>query len=107
MPSYASLSFTPYVYPPAFITYVLQQYLRFPEMTWLLFHYLLAGVGMYLLARSLGARSSVSILAGVTFMIMPNFVAIGAYGHGSQAARSRICRSRFCSHGTSSEDAGA
>ena len=86
MPSYASLSFTPYVYPPAFITYVLQQYLRFPEMTWLLFHYLMAGVGVYLLARSLGARSSVSILAGVTFMIMPNFVAIGAYGHGSQAA---------------------
>jgi hypothetical protein len=86
MPSYASLSFTPYVYPPAFITYVLQEYLHFPEMTWLLFHYLLAGVGMYLLARELGARSSVSILAGVAFMIMPNFVAIGAYGHGSQAA---------------------
>jgi len=86
MPSYASLSFTPYVYPPAFITYALQQYLRFPEMTWLLFHYLLAGVGVYLLARFLGARSSVSILAGVTFMIMPNFVAIGAYGHGSQAS---------------------
>jgi hypothetical protein len=85
MPSYASLSFTPYVYPPAFVTYVLQQYLHFPEMTWLLFHYLLAGVGVYLLARSLGVRSSVSMLAGVTFMIMPNFVAIGAYGHGSQA----------------------
>lgn len=86
MPSYASLSFTPYVYPPAFITYVLQRYLGFPEMTWLLFHYLLAGMGVYLLARSLGARSSVSILAGVAFMIVPNFVAIGAYGHGSQAA---------------------
>ncbi len=86
MPSYASLSFAPYVYPPAFITYVLQNYLHFPEMTWLLFHYLLAGAGVYLLARSLGVRSSVSILAGVTFMILPNFVAIGAYGHGSQAA---------------------
>jgi hypothetical protein len=86
MPSYASLSFAPYVYPPAFIMYVLQHYLHFPEMTWLLFHYLLAGVGVYLLARSLGARSSVSILAGLTFMILPNFVAIGAYGHGSQAA---------------------
>ena len=86
MPSYASLSYTPYVYPPGFIATVLHRYLRFPEMTWLLLHYLMAGVGMYLLARSLGARASVSILAGVTFMIMPNFVAIGAYGHGSQAA---------------------
>ncbi len=85
MPSYASLSFTPYVYPPAYVTYVLQRYLGFPEMTWLLLHYLLAGVGMYLLARFLGARSSVSMLAGAAFMIMPNFVAIGAYGHGSQA----------------------
>jgi hypothetical protein len=85
MPSYASLSFTPYVYPPGYVTYLLQRYLGFPEMTWLLVHYLLAGVGMYLLARFLGARSSVSILAGVAFMIMPNFVAIGAYGHGSQA----------------------
>ncbi|HVO76819.1 MAG TPA: hypothetical protein VMT60_02440, partial [Candidatus Bathyarchaeia archaeon] len=85
MPSYASLSFTPYVYPPAFITYVLQHYLRFPELTWLLFHYCLAGVGVYLLARSLGARSSVSMLAGASFMILPGYVAIGAYGHGSQA----------------------
>ena len=85
MPSFASLAYTPYVYAPSFITYLLQHYLRFPEMTWLLFHYLMAGVGMYLLARSLGARSSASILAGITFMAMPNYVAIGAYGHGSQA----------------------
>ncbi len=85
MPSYASLSFTPYVYPPSFLLFVLQRYLHFPEMTWLLFHYLMAGVGMYLLARVLGARASVSILAGLSFMIMPNFVAQGAYGHGSQA----------------------
>jgi hypothetical protein len=85
MPSYASLSYTPYVYPLSFITYVLQHYLRFPEMTWLLFHYLMAGVGVYLLARSLGARPLISILAGVSFMIMPNYIAIGAYGHGSEA----------------------
>ena len=86
MPSYASLAFTPYVYPLSYVAYLLQQYLHFPEMTWLLFHYLMAGVGVYLLARSLGARSSVSILAGVTFMIMPNFVANGSYGHGSQVS---------------------
>lgn len=85
MPSYASLAYTPYVYAPAYVTYFLQHYLKFPEMTWLLLHYLLAGVGVYFLARSLGARASVSVLAGMTFMIMPNYVAIGAYGHGSQA----------------------
>ncbi|MGD1049082.1 MAG: hypothetical protein ABR899_10090 [Candidatus Krumholzibacteriaceae bacterium] len=85
MPSYASLSFTPYVYPPAFVTYLFQHYLRFPELSWLLFHYLMAGVGVYLLARSLGARSSASMLAGMSFMLMPGYVAIGSYGHGSQA----------------------
>ncbi|MDD4857374.1 MAG: hypothetical protein PHD74_04615, partial [Candidatus Krumholzibacteria bacterium] len=85
MPSYASLAFTPYVYPLSFVTHVLRQYLHFPEMTWLLIHYLMAGIGVYLLARSLGARSSLSILAGMSFMIMPNYVAIGSYGHGSQA----------------------
>jgi hypothetical protein len=86
MPSYASLAFTPYVYPPSFITYFLQHILRFPEMTWLLFHYLLAGVGVYLLARWIGARPSISVLAGAAFMIMPNYLAMGANGHGSQAS---------------------
>jgi hypothetical protein len=85
MPSYASLAYTPYVYAPSFVTYLLQHYLHFPEMTWLLAHYLFAGVGVYFLARSLGARAIVSIIAAMTFMVMPNYVANGAYGHGSQA----------------------
>ncbi|HSG28587.1 MAG TPA: hypothetical protein VLA34_08920, partial [Candidatus Krumholzibacterium sp.] len=85
MPSFQSLSYTPYVYPVAFLTFVLQEYLRFPEMTWLLVHYLMAGIGVYLLLRSFGARSSVSLLGGMIFMMMPNYLAIGANGHGSQA----------------------
>jgi len=86
MPSYGSLAYTPYVYPVSFVTHVLYTYLRFPEMTWLLVHFLLAGIGMYLLSRSYGARPSISLLAGAVFMIMPNLVAAGAYGHGSQAS---------------------
>ncbi|MBN2072059.1 MAG: YfhO family protein [Candidatus Krumholzibacteriota bacterium] len=85
MPSYPSLSYTPYVYPIAYVTYILQRYLGFPEMTWLLVHYILAGMGIYLLLRSFGVRSSISMLAGGLFMIMPNLVANGANGHGSQA----------------------
>ncbi len=85
MPSYASLAFTPYVYPPSFVTFALQRYLGFPEMTWLLIHYLLAGAGMYLLARALGCRAAVSMAAGLVFMLLPNYVAMGANGHGSQA----------------------
>jgi len=85
MPSYPTQAYTPFVYPVSFITHVLHAYLHFPEMTWLLVHYLLAGAGAFLLLRSLGAGAAVSLLCGAMFMIMPNYIAIGAHGHGSQA----------------------
>ncbi len=85
MPSFSSLAYTPYVYPVAYITHILYTYAGFPAMTWLLLHYILAGAGMYMLARSFGIRPSISLLAGVLFMIMPNYVAAGANGHGSKA----------------------
>ena len=84
MPSFSSLAYTPYVYPVSYITHILYTYAGFPAMAWLLLHYLLAGAGMYLLARSFGIRPSISLLAGVLFMIMPNYVAAGANGHGSK-----------------------
>jgi len=85
MPSFHSLAYAPYVYPISFITHILYEYLHFPEMTWLLVHYLLAGAAMYLLLRSLGGRAVVSLLGGALFMLLPNYVAMGANGHGSQA----------------------
>ncbi len=86
MPSYPSQVYTPYVYPVSFITHILHEHFKAPEMTWLLLHYVMAGVGMYLLSRSLGVRPSVSMLAGAVFMLMPNYLAVGANGHGSQAS---------------------
>ena len=85
MPSFSSLAYTPYVYPVSFITHVLYRYAGFPAMAWLLLHYLLAGAGTYMLARSFGIRPSISLLAGILFMIMPNYMAAGANGHGSKA----------------------
>jgi hypothetical protein len=85
MPSFHSLAYAPYVYPISFLTHLLYRYLHFPEMTWLLIHYLLAGAAMYLLLRSLGIRALVSMLGGALFMLLPNYVAMGANGHGSQA----------------------
>lgn len=85
MPSYASLAYTPYVYPVSYLTHLLYTYAKFPEMTWLLVHYLLAGIGTYFLARSFGARPSIALLAGALLMSMPNYVAMGANGHGSKA----------------------
>lgn len=85
MPSFSSLAYAPYVYPVAFITHILFTYAGFPAMTWLLLHYLLAGAGMYLLARSFGVRPSIALIAGAIFMIMPNYIAAGANGHGTKA----------------------
>jgi len=85
MPSFSSLAYTPYVYPVSFITHLLQAYLHFPEMTWLLLHYIMAAMGVYLLLCSLEVRPSIAVLAGVIFMLMPNYIAIGVNGHGSQA----------------------
>ncbi|MBN1163421.1 MAG: YfhO family protein [Candidatus Krumholzibacteriota bacterium] len=84
MPSYSSVSYTPYVYPPSYVAFLLHK-IGFPEMIWLLLHLWLAGIGMYLLLRSFAVRGSVSLLAAMIFIIMPNYLATAANGHGSQA----------------------
>lgn len=85
MPSFGSLVFTPYVYPVNFVLGIFVRYLFFPEYSWLLFHTFLTGVATFLLLRERGARLAAAIPAGVLMMWMPNLVAIGANGHGSQA----------------------
>lgn len=85
MPSYESLAYTPYVYPVSVITDLLVRVLHFPGQTWLLFHVLLLGLGVYLLLREWGVPFLIAAGAGILMMWMPNYVAIGAHGHGSQA----------------------
>ena len=85
MPSYGSLAYTPYVYPVNFVLSLLVRYLFFPQYTWLLFHTFLTGLGTFLLVRSRGAHAGAAAAAGVFMMWMPNLVAVGANGHGSQA----------------------
>ncbi|MDZ7859649.1 MAG: YfhO family protein [Candidatus Krumholzibacteriota bacterium] len=85
MPSFSSMAYNPYVYPLSWITHFLHKSLAFPRMTWLILHYFLAGVGIYLLLRSFGVLSSVSLISGVLFIMLPNYLAMGANGHGSKA----------------------
>jgi hypothetical protein len=85
MPSFGSLSYTPYVYPVNFVVGFLRRVLFFPESTWLLFHTFLTGMGTFLLLADRGVNRAVAIVAGVLMMWMPNLVAVGANGHGSQA----------------------
>jgi len=85
MPSYSSMMYNPYVYPVSWITHLLHKYLFFPQMTWLLIHYFMAGIGIYLLMRSFKLSFMISIIGGVLFITLPNYLAMGANGHGSQA----------------------
>jgi hypothetical protein len=85
MPSFGSLSFTPYVYPPSAVLKLLVKYLFFPQYIWLFFHTFLVGFGTYLLLRDRKVWFMAALSAGVLMMWMPNLVAAGANGHGSQA----------------------
>jgi Bacterial membrane protein YfhO len=84
MPSFGSLAFVPYVYPLDPVFGFLNTVLHFPDLTWLLFHYLLIAVGMIALLRALGAGADAALLGAVAFALTPNLVAVGAFGHGSQ-----------------------
>jgi hypothetical protein len=85
MPSYESLSYTPHVYPLSVVTNFLVKFLHFPNFTWLLFHIFVLGLGMCVLLMERGVHYLIAAGAGVLMMWMPNHVAVGAHGHGSQA----------------------
>ena len=85
MPSYESLSYTPYVYPLSIVTSFLTGVLHFPNSTWLLFHIFLLGLGVFLVLWDRGVHFVIAASAGILMMWMPNHIAAGAYGHGSQA----------------------
>ncbi|MGE5177406.1 MAG: YfhO family protein [Hyphomicrobiales bacterium] len=84
MPTFGSLAFVPYVYPLDPVFGFLNTTLHFPDLTWLLAHYLLLALAMVALLRAFGAGPESAMLGGVTLALTPNLVAVGAFGHGSQ-----------------------
>ena len=84
MPTFGSLAFTPYVYPLDPLFDFLNRTLHFPDLTWLLTHYLILALSMFAMLRALGAGPEGATLGAVAFALTPNLVAVGAFGHGSQ-----------------------
>jgi hypothetical protein len=84
MPSFASLAYNPLIYPPDWPIALLQKALPLPDLTWLLLYYFLGGLGVYLLCREWGTGRWGAVFAGAIFLSMPNLIAVGAHGHGSQ-----------------------
>lgn len=86
MPSFGSLTYTPWVYPPSQLLAAVARLPLAPPMSWLLFYFLAAGFGMFLLVRAWRTGFWPPLLAGVAFMLMPHLVSMGVFGHGSKLA---------------------
>ncbi len=84
MPSFASGAYNPLIYPPDWPLALIQKVVPLPDMTWMLLYYFLGGLFFFLLAREWGARPEGALLGAVAFTFVPNLVAVGSHGHGSQ-----------------------
>ncbi len=84
MPSFASGTYNPLIYPPDWPVAVLQKFLPLPELTWMLLYYFLGAFALFLLAREWGATAGAALLGAAAFVFAPNLIAVGSHGHGSQ-----------------------
>jgi len=84
MPSFASGTYNPLIYPPDWPLALLNKVVPLPDMTWMILYYFLGALFLFLLARELGAHPEGALLAAASFMFAPNLVAVGSGGHGSQ-----------------------
>ena len=55
-----------------------------PSLRLMLFHFLMAGIFTYLLARSLGFSWMVGVFSGLIFMFTPQLIVLPNVGHGSK-----------------------
>ena len=83
MPSFASLSYNPHVYPVGLVLGAIGRVLPIP-MLGLLSYYLAGGLGVFLLMRKQAIPAGAAALSAAAFMFTPNLIAVGAHGHGSQ-----------------------
>ena len=86
MPGFGSLSFT-----PRDVNYA-QQLIHLPgkllflnsKMSWVVLHYFLAGVFMFLLVRQLKFSQLPALIAALTLMMNPYAIGLAETGHGSK-----------------------
>ena len=86
MPSFASLAYTPrnVDYLQAAIHAVGRLLFLNGEMSWMVLHYFLGGIFMFLLCRSWKFSHLPSLIAAVTFALSPYALGLAGGGHGSK-----------------------
>jgi hypothetical protein len=84
MPSFGSLMFAPHVFPLSDLLQALEALPGYPPLGWLLFFFLAAGYGVFLVLWSFGTGFWPAMLGGVAFMLAPHLISMGVFGHGGK-----------------------
>lgn len=56
----------------------------FSDLSWMIMHFFLGAVGVYLFVRYLGLRHFSALISAITFLLCPFIVGMGQAGHGSK-----------------------
>ncbi len=83
MPSFGSLSYLKYLYPPSLVFNTLQGW-GMPPLTWMFAHLLFGGLGMAWLLSRWKLPFAALVLGAVIWLLFPKVVAWGVHGHGSK-----------------------
>jgi hypothetical protein len=86
MPTFGSLSYTRFLYPPGMVFRFFQDTLHLPPMTWMLAHLLFGGLGMAYLLSRWRLPTAALVLGALAWMLFPRVTAWAVHGHGSKLA---------------------
>jgi hypothetical protein len=86
MPSFGSLSYIPQSvsYAELIVRNIARALFLMRVDSWIIAHYFMGGVFMFILVRRWGFSRSASLLAALTFMLSPYAIGLAGAGHGSK-----------------------
>ncbi|MBE0566224.1 MAG: hypothetical protein IH621_09720, partial [Krumholzibacteria bacterium] len=84
MPSFGSLAYVRFLYPPSLVLDTLQRQLGFAPLFWMLTHLLFGGLGMVWLLSRWRLPLPALLLGATTWLLLPMVVAWAVHGHGSK-----------------------
>ena len=84
MPTFGSLAYTRFLYPPAELLTRLQDDLGFPLLTWMFAHLFFGGLGVFWLLGRWNLPWPARLLGAAIWLMTPKLAAWGVHGHGSK-----------------------
>ena len=84
LPMFASLQYALFCYPPEYFIRILSYLFGAGNYRIWIFHFFIAGIFMFLLARHFGCGRLSAWLAGVAYAFTPQLIVLAEVGHGSK-----------------------